>query len=133
MRYLTHEFAHVETLERARRWLVHAGFAQSQIEAVCEGIPRIAIRVDAGQAAEAELIIHAAERSDPEGLPGFWDLARLEHLHPHHAAPAGQDLPEPARPLTFVIGFHPDDERPDLQASVTASAMRDASGDRPFP
>ncbi|MFO0889747.1 MAG: hypothetical protein U0790_11480 [Isosphaeraceae bacterium] len=133
MRYLTHEFAHVETLERARRWLVQAGFESSQIEAVCEGIPRISVRVEPGQAAEAGLIISAAERGDPEGLPGFWDLARLEHGHPHHAVHPVQEPSDPSEPRTFVVGFHLPDERPDLLTSVTAVAMREAYVDRPIP
>jgi len=133
MRYLTHDFAHVETLERARRWLVHAGFASSQIEVSCDGIPRISVRVDLGQAAEAELIINAAERGDPDGLPGFWDLARIEHPHTHHAAEGIQELPEHSESRTFVVGFHPPDERPDGQSSVTATAMRDAYADRMEP
>ena len=76
MRYLTHQFAHLETLERARRWLVHAGFDPAQIHVTIDGIPRIAVLVAPGQAAEAGLIIDAAELADPEGLPSFWDLAR---------------------------------------------------------
>ncbi len=132
MRFLTHDFAHVETLERARRWLVHAGFDASQIEVSCEGIPRISVRVDLGQAAEAELIINAAERGDPDGLPGFWDLARIEHLHPHHAAEGIQEMPEQAESRTFVVGFHPQDDRPELQPNVAATAMHEADPDRPL-
>ena len=46
MRYVTHHFAHLESLERARRWLVQLGFDPSHLEVRTEGIPRIALLVD---------------------------------------------------------------------------------------
>ena len=49
MRYVTHQFSHVETLERARRWLVQAGIDPSRIEAHTHGMPRISVAVE-GQA-----------------------------------------------------------------------------------
>ena len=130
MRYLTHSFASLETLDRARRWLVQAGFDPSQIEAITEGIPRIAIRVDAGQAAEASMMIDVAELTDPHGLPSFWDLARQKHIHAV-AAPA----PEPSstkaeQSRTFVVTYHVPDERPDLGWSIEAVQLRDAYQDR---
>ena len=33
------------------------------------------------QSAEAEMIFKAAERSDPDGWPSFWELARMPHPH----------------------------------------------------
>lgn len=92
MGYVTHQFANTETLDRARRWLVHAGFDPSQIETITMGAPRIAVRVGSGEAAEASLIIDAAELSDPHGNPSFWDLR-------------GSVAPEPDRNL-----------RPDLRS-----------------
>jgi hypothetical protein len=131
MRYLTHEFAHLDTLARARRWLVQTGFDPRHIETVTEGIPRIAIRVNAGQAAEAGLIINAAERSDPQGLPSFWDLARQEHIHSAAPATGPGLLPEAARPHTFVVAYRVPDDRSDLESSMTAIAMRDSYEGRP--
>ena len=75
MRYVTHQFAHVETLERARRWLVLAGIDPSWVEARTHGILRLAVAVEAGESAEVQRIIDVAESSDPDGYPGFWDLA----------------------------------------------------------
>jgi hypothetical protein len=125
MRYLTHQFAHLETLERARRWLVHAGFDPSQIEVMADGIPRIAVKVSAGQSAEAELIIDAVELTDPQGLPSFWDLARQEHIYPQHKTEVVV-VPEDMGPKTFVVGYRVPDERPELGTNITAIEMRDA-------
>ena len=130
MRYLTHQFAHLETLERARRWLVHAGFDSSQIEVMTEGIPRIAIRVAPGEAVEAELIIDAAELTDPQGLPSFWDLAKQEHIHAKLESAKEETAPREIQSRTFVVGYRVPDERPDLGSNVTAVAMRDAYIDR---
>ncbi len=129
MRYLTHSFANLETLDRARRWLVQAGFDPSQIEAITEGIPRIAIRVDAGQAAEASMIIDAAELTDPNGLPSFWDLARQKHIHTAAATAPEPSPTEAEQSRTFVVTYHVPDERPDLGSSVEAVQVRDALQD----
>ena len=75
MRYITHEFAHPETLDRARRWLVQAGFDPSRIEAHSHGVPRLAVAVEPGEAAEVAMLIDAAEASDPDGFPSFLELA----------------------------------------------------------
>jgi hypothetical protein len=125
MRYLTHQFAHLETLDRARRWLVHAGFDPSQIEVMTDGIPRIAVKVAPGQAAEAEFIIDAVELTDPEGLPSFWDLARQPHVYPEHKTEV-EAIPPDMGPKTFVVGYRVPDERPELGTDVTAIEMRDA-------
>jgi len=130
MSYLTHQFAHLETLDRARRWLVHAGFDPSQIEVMTDGIPRIAIKLEPGQAAEAAQILDAVEQTDPQGLPSFWDLARQPHVHPEHATVAETPATE-MEAKSFVIGFRVPDDRPDLGTSVTAIAMRDAYTGRP--
>lgn len=130
MSYLTHQFAHPETLERARRWLVQAGFDPSQIEVMTDGIPRIAVKLEPGQAAEAALIIDAVERSDPQGLPSFWDLARQHHIHREQVTVAETPASD-TDPKSFVIGFRVPDDRPDLGKNVTAIAMRDAFTGRP--
>src|SRR3954467_12822967 len=122
MSYLTHQFAHLETLDRARRWLVHAGFDPSQIEGMTDGIPRIAVKLEPGQAVEAAQIIDAVELTDPQGLPSFWDLARQPHVHPEHATVA-ETTADDTEPKTFVIGFRVPDDRPELGTSVTAIAM----------
>ena len=78
MRYLTHQFAHSETLDRARRWLIHAGISPDRMEVHHYGVPRLAVTADAAEVQSIEMIIRIAEMNDPDGLPGFWDLARLD-------------------------------------------------------
>jgi hypothetical protein len=130
MRYLTHQFAHLETLERAKRWLVQAGFDSSQIEVMTDGIPRIAIRVTPGQAFAAELVLDAVELTDPQGLPSFWDLAHQPHVYTHVESGTGAVAPEQVESRTFLVGYRVPDERPELGSSITAVEMRDAYSGR---
>jgi hypothetical protein len=110
MRNVTHQFAHVETLERARRWLIQAGVDPGRIEAHTKGTPRIAVAVEPGEAAEVQRIIDAAESSDPEGNPGFWDVAPLKHDVPHTDQKAGISVVASAtRSESFVVGWRPQD------------------------
>lgn len=125
MRYLTHEFAHVATLQRARRWLEYAGFDPSQIEATVEGIPRIAVRLGPGQAAEAGLVIDAVELTDPQGNPSFWDLARQPHVRPEASAPAEQPAAAQAAG-TFEIGYHPQpDQLKEWISTISEAELRE--------
>ncbi len=125
VRYISHEFAHIETLERARRWLVQAGIDVSRIEVHTDGIPRLAVAVEPGEAAEVELVIAAAESGDPDGNPGFWDLARQKHVYPEPQASAST-LPE-ARSESFVVGWRPlDSEREVTQATTTEIELQKA-------
>ncbi len=118
MRYITHQFAHLETLERARRWLLQVGFDASRIEAHTQGIPRLAVAVEPGESAEVELVLDAAELTDPEGNPSFWDLARQKHIYLQPAADPWQ-FSEASQPHSFVVGWRPiDSEREVLQTST---------------
>jgi hypothetical protein len=107
MRYVTHHFAHLDTLSLARRWLVQLGFDPAQIEIHADGIPRIAVAVRPEQAAEVEMVINAAELTDPNAWPSFWDVAQQEHVYPA----VGEAAPEVPLPQTrtSVIGWHPVD------------------------
>jgi hypothetical protein len=80
-KYVTHQFAHLETLDRAQRWLLQRGFAPGQIETHRDGVPWISVVASPEQSAEAELIFKAAEVTDPDGWPSFWELARMPHPH----------------------------------------------------
>ncbi len=126
MRYLNHQFANPETLDRARRWLVQVGFEPDQIEAINEGVPRIAIRVSAAQGAVAGMIIDAAERTDPDGLPSFWDLAQHQHVQRKSRSDYEGTSPLAAESRSFVLAYRVPDDRPDLGTSLTAIEMRDA-------
>jgi hypothetical protein len=74
MHFVTHYFAHPETLCIARRWLIQLGFNPDHIEVSHEGTPRLALMVPDDRLEEAELLINAAELTDPDGWPGFWTL-----------------------------------------------------------
>lgn len=105
MRYVTREFAHMETLERAKRWLTEVGFHPSRIEVHTHGTLRLTIKVEAGQAEEVERVLDAVAASDPDGSPSFWD-----HTHLHHGIAMKQAKPDlPASGAvpseTFDIGW----------------------------
>ncbi len=107
MRYVTHQFAHAETLDRARRWLIRAGFDPGRIEAHTRGILSLAVAVLAGEAAEARRIIDAAESSAPDGHPGIWELTgRRQVVLRADPAPAVATL---TLPHSFAVGWHPQD------------------------
>ena len=125
VRYITHQFSHVETLERARRWLAQAGIDPSRIETHAHGIPRISVAVEGAEAAEVQLVIDAAESSDPDGAPGIWDLARQKHIE-------RQGVEQTAAPVTaaqsesFVVGWRPQDaEREITQTDTEIQLQRD--------
>jgi hypothetical protein len=125
VRYITHEFSHPETLDRAHRWLIQAGFDPGRIEVHHKGIPRIAVAVEAGESSVVEMVINAAESGDPDGPPSLWDLVRLHHIHPHLEPPAEAGAP-PAQTTSFVVSWHPvDSEREVTQASTDAPAHKE--------
>lgn len=105
MRYLTHQFAHSETLDRARRWLIHAGVSPDRMQVHRQGLPRLAITAEPAEVQSIEMIIRIAEMNDPDGLPGFWDLARL---HPADADGVEADgaAAVTANPSSFTLGWH---------------------------
>ena len=90
MGFVTREFAQIETLERAKRWLTEVGFHPSRIELHTHGTPRITVTVEPGQAAEVEQILDAVASSDPAGSPSFWDHPQHHH-DAKHAKPASPD------------------------------------------
>jgi hypothetical protein len=125
VRYITHEFAHTETLDRAQRWLIQAGFDPNRIEVHHQGIPRIAVAVEPGEAAGVELVINAAESGDPDGLPSFWDLARQHHIYPENPEPA-VDAAAESSSASFVVGWRPvDSENEVTQASTDVELQKE--------
>ena len=105
MGYVTREFAHLETLERAKRWLIEVGFHPSRIEVHTHGTLRITVTVESGQADEVERVLDAVAASDPDGSPSFWD--HPQHHHGIAMKQAKPDLPASgAVPSeTFDIGW----------------------------
>jgi hypothetical protein len=128
VRTVTHQFAHIETLERARRWLLQAGIEPSRIEVHTDGIPRLAVAVEAGEAAEVELVIAAAESGDPDGNPSFWDLARQKHVYPEPQPLTASALPE-ARSESFVVGWRPLDSANEVTQATTEIELQKAYRD----
>lgn len=124
--YYTHHFSNHETLSRARTWLSRLGFGPESIETHTDGIPRIAMAIEPAEWPGVEMLLHAVERSDPQGSPGLWDVAAQAHVYPE----PGQDwaLAEPAGPRSTVIGWHP----PDAPTAVDAGqdAFRQAMKER---
>ena len=106
-----------------RRWLVQLGFDPGQIEIHTDGIPRIAVAVRPEQAAEVEMVINAAELSDPDPWPSFWDIARQSHIYPTNVATTAEG--DDHHSLTTAIGWHPEDR--DAREPVIRNEVRDVT------
>jgi hypothetical protein len=109
VRNVTHQFAHIETLERARRWLLQSGIDPSRIEVLTQGILSLAVAVEQGESAEVQRIIDAAESSDPDGNPGIWDAASQRHVYPQADTAAAPPGNAPHHSKSFVVGWQPED------------------------
>jgi len=124
MPYVTRHFTHIETLDRARRWLIQAGINPSRIEAHTQGTLRITVTVEPGESAEVERVIDAAESSDPDGNPSFWDVARQQHVYPQPGTP-GPTPGDPPHSESYVVGWRPlDAEREITQASTETELQK---------
>jgi len=117
--FITHSFAHMETLDRARYWLTRLGFAPSHIEVHTEGVPRILLRGGLPEVAEAELLFAALESSDPDRAPGFWSSAHSPHAG---LVPRAHLERVDAHPRA-AVGWHPPDS--DLRADPDVRALFD--------
>ena len=133
MRYLTHQFAHLETLERARRWLVHAGFDSSQIEVDDRRDSPDRRAGGPGQGAEAEFD-HRCRRADRSrrACPASGISPQQELIHTNaHALQRTRGCRGDLRVahLRRRLPACPTSGR-SWESSVTAIAMRDAYIDR---
>jgi hypothetical protein len=70
--YMTHTFAHHETLSRAHSWLTQLGFHPREV-APTSRVPRLVIVDDPHRIAAAKMLINAAENADPDGFTAFWE------------------------------------------------------------
>ena len=103
--YLTHTFAHRETLSRAHSWLTQLGFHPRQIGAHGYGVPRIVIVDEPQRLAAAKMLINAAENADPDGFASLWDQAPKPH---QVRAQSPEDInAERREPRASAIGWHP--------------------------
>ena len=104
--YLTHTFAHRETLSRALFLADALGFHPRQINAPSVHIPRLMIPVEPDRLAAAQMVINAVESADADGFPSFWDKAETHFGPPiefHQDMASAQDT----KPHSSVIGWHP--------------------------
>jgi hypothetical protein len=110
LRYATHAFANRDTLLRAVRWLMLLGFDPGEIEVNTEGVHRVSVLASSGQSMSTALrVFEAAEHTDPEGWPSFWDLSLRPFVH-QEIAQANIPVPPPRYHQT-PVGWHPDDVR----------------------
>ena len=104
--YLTHTFAHRETLSRAHGWLTRLGFHPLEVHAPESSIPRLMIPVGPDRLAAAHMLINVAESADPDGFPSFWDKTEAP---PGTTSGHTGDIysGRPRSPQSSVIGWHP--------------------------
>jgi hypothetical protein len=115
--FVTRDFVQLETLERAKRWLIEVGFHPSRIELHTHGTLRITVTVEPGQAQEVERILDAVAASDPAGSPSFWDHP-LHHDHPKHGTKT-QSEQGALRSESFDISWRPNDPDRDVSQIST--------------
>jgi hypothetical protein len=113
MHYVTHHFAHSETLARARRWLIQAGVAPDRILVHEHGTPRITVAAEPTEVDSIQMIVRIAGMNDPEGLPGFWDVPH-EHPADHTVREEAASSPAPLHPSSFPLAWHAVDGAPDV-------------------
>ena len=118
--YYTHHFATHEALARTQAWLKQLGFAPEDIESHTDGIPRLSIAVEPSRLPVVEMLIHAIERSDPHGWPGYWDVAHQVHVYPVPAMPDREVEPMAVR--STAIGWHPADRGLPVSAATGPEA-----------
>ncbi len=123
MRFVTHQFAHVETLERAKRWLVLAGIDPSRVQAHRHGILRLAVVVETAESEEVQHVMNVAESSDPDGQPGFWELTGQRDIFLRADAAAGTGGIG-THSHSFAVGWHPQDAGRDVTQADTAVELQ---------
>jgi hypothetical protein len=105
MTLTTHRFHSFETLVRARDWLGWIGIPSDQIEVSSTGVPTLSVQTEFDRLPEVEMVINAAELTDPQGWPAF------DTIVPYQPMPMGRvSLPADTTELnTARIGWHPVD------------------------
>jgi hypothetical protein len=76
-----------------------------------------------------ELVINAAEESDPDGFPSFWELARQYHFEPQAEEPHGSPALEP-HSSSFVVRWRPIDDAREVIQTTTDLHLQEAYADR---
>lgn len=131
-KYVTHQFAHHETLDRAERWLRQVGIDPGRIEIHREGVPRITVTPAPEQAAQVEMIFKAAELNDPDGWPSIWELARMPHPHVELNSADTVTATSIVTAGPTPVGWHPPDVADTGRRSTQHTEIREvSSGSRP--
>jgi len=88
------------------------------------------VTAEPGEVNGIEMVIRAAEMADPDGLPGFWDLTRIQP-DGAGASESGMvaDLPEPS--ASFALAWHPVDAGDDGELRGEVERQRDFREMRP--
>ena len=111
--YLTHTFAHHETLSRAYSWLAHLGFHPRRIDSPASAVARLMIPVAPDRLAAAQMLINAVESADADGFPSFWHKPgsvvsdQLSNLRTPISMDDTTAAPPQGKPQSSVIGWHP--------------------------
>jgi hypothetical protein len=104
MIYLTHHFAHSETLVRARRWLMQAGISPDRILVHDHGSHRLTVAAEPAEVDSIQMIVRIAGMNDPDGLPSLWDIPH----DPLVDVPTREETSEPSAvrpPSSFSLGW----------------------------
>lgn len=105
MSMTTHRFHSVQTLARAQEWLGQIGITPDRIEVSSTGLPSMTVQTEFSRLPEVEMVINAAEMTDPEGWPA---LDAFGPGAPFRVEAAPQAMPHD-RVHTSPIGWHPID------------------------
>jgi hypothetical protein len=87
MSLTTHRFHSVQTMVRAQEWLEQIGIPADHIEVSSTGLPSMTVQTDFSRLPEVELVINAAEMTDPDGwpsldMPGHFDIIAIDVAPP---------------------------------------------------
>lgn len=105
MSMTTHRFHSTETLARAREWLGLIGIGADRIEVIATGLPSMTVQTEFSRLPEVEMVINAAEMTDPDGWPSLDAFGPIPSARIQVAAEATT----PDRVHTSPIGWHPID------------------------
>jgi hypothetical protein len=105
MTLTTHRFHSFETMVRAREWLGWIGIPSDQIEVSSTGLPTLSVQTEFARLPEVEMVINAAELTDPDGWPPFDTVDPYQPMK-IETTPSPSDTIESN---TARIGWHPVD------------------------
>jgi hypothetical protein len=105
MAVTTHRFHSFETMALARDWLGKMGIPSDHIQVSAVGLPSLIVETEVSRLPEVEMIINAAETSDPEGWPSWDTIVQWTPV----AKEPGQDETAAIHTHSTPIGWHPAD------------------------